>query len=157
MPRVLGAAPGRGQERPLQVQAGDHALIGQAGQQGGAGFELGERRGDQAGQQARAAVRAVKRSSGPGVVGGPLGERATAAAVNVQVDEAGEHPPPVQVDDGEPRRDLLAPVAGTDRGDQVAGHQDPAGVQHAPWRHHPAVGQQQRATGSVAGYGGRLH
>ena len=71
---VLGAAPGRGQERPLQVQAGHDALGGQAGQQGGPGFKLGQRRGHQAGHDARGAMATVKRRGAPGVVVRSLGE-----------------------------------------------------------------------------------
>jgi hypothetical protein len=42
VPRILGAAPGRGEERPLQVEAGDDALAGQAGQHRGPGLQIGQ-------------------------------------------------------------------------------------------------------------------
>ena len=97
VPRILSAAPGWGQERAFQVQAVDEAVVGQPGQQGGAGLQFGERRGDQAGQHAGGALRAVELSGLPGVVFRTLGERRAAAAVDVHVDEPGEHPLPAQV------------------------------------------------------------
>ena len=68
VPWILGAAPGRGKERSLQVKASQDAVVGQAGQQRGPGLELGERRGHQAGHDARGAVPAVKLRRVPGVV-----------------------------------------------------------------------------------------
>ena len=68
VPRILGAAPDRGEKRSLQVNPGDGALVGQGGQHGGPGLEVGERRGDQAGHERGAAVSAVERRRAPGVV-----------------------------------------------------------------------------------------
>ena len=118
VPRVLGAAPGRGQERPLQVQAVDHALIGQAGQQGGAGLELGERRGDQAGQQARAAVRAVKRGGGPSVLAVPSVNDVPPPPCTCRSTKPGSTHCPFSSARQAPAG-LLARVAGTDGGDQA--------------------------------------
>ena len=99
VPRILGAAPGRGEKGPLQVNPGDDVLADQAGQHSRPGLEVDERRGDQAGHDGGAAVPAVELRGAPGVVGRSRGERRTAAAVHVHVDEARQHPVPVQVGD----------------------------------------------------------
>ena len=142
VPRILGTAPDRGEKRPLQVNPGDDALAGQAGQHRGPGLEVGERRGDQTGHDGRAAVPAVELRSAPGVDGCPLGERRATAAVHVQVDEAWQHPVPVQVGDGKLGRQLVGGVAGPDRVDRRADQADPAGAEHPFGRHHAAAGQQ---------------
>ena len=123
VPRILGAGPGWGQERAFQVQAGDDTLDGQSGQQVGPGGQLRQWRGDQAGQHGRGAVVGVKGRGLPGLISGSLGERRSAAAVDVQVDEPREHPLPAQVDSW-----LVRGRAGPDRVDQVPGQPDPAGA-----------------------------
>ena len=138
VPRVLGTAPGRGEERAFQVKAGDGAVVGQAGQHDGPGFQFGQRRGDQAGQHARAAAGTVERRGRPGVVLRALGERGAAATVGVHVDEPGENPLAAQIDGG-----LLRGVAGPDRVDQRPGQPDPPGAEHAAWRYYPAARQQE--------------
>jgi hypothetical protein len=142
VPRVLGAAAGRGKERAFQVQAGDDAVVGQFGQHGGAGLQFGERRGDQAGQHGRGAVAPVELRGLPGVVCRTFGERRAAAAVHVDVDKPGEHPLPAQVDGRLPPGPLVRPVAGADRVDQVPGQEDPAGADHAARRDDPAACEQ---------------
>ena len=67
MPRILSTAPDRGQERPLEVEPGQDAVGGQAGQHGRAGFQLGQRGGHQAGQHGGGAVTAVERHRAPGI------------------------------------------------------------------------------------------
>ena len=98
VPWILGAAPGRGEERPLQVKACDDALAGQPGQQRGPGLQAGQWRGDQAGQDGGAAVPAVELRGAPGILRRSLGERRAAAPVHMHVDEARKHPLPAQVD-----------------------------------------------------------
>ena len=147
VPRILSAAPGRGQERAFQVQAVDEAVVDQRGQHGGAGLQFGQRSGDQAGQHAGGALRAVELRGLPGVVFRALGERRAAAAVDVHVDEPGEYPLPAQVNRGELRGERLWRVAGPDRVDEVPGQPDPAGAEHAPRGDDPAAGQQPGVAG----------
>ena len=142
VPRILGTAPDRREKRPLQVNPGDDALAGQAGQHRGPGLEVGERRGDQAGHDGRAAVPAVELRGAPGVVGCPLGKRRATASMHVQVDESRQDPVAAQVGDGKLERQLFGRVAGPDRVDQRAGQADPAGAEHPFGRHHAAAGQQ---------------
>jgi hypothetical protein len=68
VPRVLGAASGRGKERPLQMESGQDAAGGQRRQHGGPGFEFGHGRGHQAGHQGGGAVAAVKFRGTPGLI-----------------------------------------------------------------------------------------
>ena len=118
VPRILGTAPDRREKRPLQVNPGDDALAGQAGQHRGPGLEVGERRGDQAGHDGRAAVPAVELRGAPGVVGCPLGKRRATASMHVQVDESRQDPVAAQVGDGKLEWQLFGRVAGPDRVDQ---------------------------------------
>ena len=126
VPRILGAAPGRGEEWSLQVDTGYDILAGQPGQHRGPDLKVGEGRGDQAGHDSRAAVPAVEVRGAPGVVGRSLGERRAAAPVHVHIDESRQHPVPAQVGDKEalPVRRL----AGADGIDRVPGQPDPAGA-----------------------------
>jgi hypothetical protein len=65
----------------------------------------------------------------------------TAAAVGVQVDEAGQQPRAAQVVPAGPAARWRPE---TDLDDPTAGHLHPTGVEHAARAHHPATGQHRQ-------------
>ena len=93
--RVLRAAAGGRQVRPLEVDARQHALVDQRGERLGGRAHQRKGRADQAGQQRGGAVREVEVGRRAGLVGVAGGEGVPATAVRVHVDEAGHDPVPV--------------------------------------------------------------
>ena len=92
--RVLGAAALGGDEGPLEVDAGELAGIAQPGQHPGAGPQDVGSRGDAGGDEAGGAVAAVLADRDHGPLRGPgIGEGLPAAAVAVDIDQAGQDVP----------------------------------------------------------------
>ena len=96
--RSLRTAPGRGEERPFEVHAGDLACPGERGGPLQLLAHEFHRLGHQRHQGRRGATGAVERDGGRHVVGA-LGHVGAAAAVHVQVDESRQQPRAGQVDD----------------------------------------------------------
>jgi predicted RNA polymerase sigma factor len=144
VPGILGAAPGRRQERPLQVNAVDDTLVGQIRQHRGAFGQFVDRRGDQAGDDPRAPVAPVEGGGPAGVLGTALSEGGTPAAVHVNVHEARQHPLPAQI--GNPPACAEVALAQADRvaftqaGDPAVFDRDPAAAEHAVRRDDPGTG-----------------
>ncbi len=86
----VGALAAGGDERALEVDAGDLALLGEFAQQARAPGEEVHVTGDGGGEQGGRAVLAVRVDALEDVVDRPGGEGGSASAVVVEVDEAGD-------------------------------------------------------------------
>ena len=98
---VLGAAALQRHEGPLEVDAGELARVAQVGQNARARPQDVGGGGDAGGHQAGGAVTAVLQDGDHGLIRGlGIGEGLTAAAVAVDVDEAGQQVAALRGDHG---------------------------------------------------------
>ena len=117
-----------------------HQLTGrlgveQIGQAADGGEQVVDRRGHEAGERRGGAVALVEGDRARHVVGGAGEHRVATAAVDVDVDEPGQHPPPVEVH-GRRRR-----VTRTDAGEDGPVEVQPPAVDDSGLRDDASVGE----------------
>lgn len=131
--QLLGvrALAARRDEGAFEVDARDVALLGQLGQQPGALGEAVHVAGDGGGDDRRGAVQPVRVDALEDFLDGPGGEGGAAAAVVVEVDEAGDQPVAPYVDG--------LRVGGTAPGDPRALDDHAAAVHDPGGQDHPGA------------------
>jgi hypothetical protein len=88
---VVGAAPGFGQPRTLEVDAVDEPVVGDLGEDRDAALEVGRAHRHQAGQQARRTARVLVLGGASGSRVVEVGEGRAATAVAMHVDVCRQH------------------------------------------------------------------